>query len=60
MTRPRILALAELKPQDMADRLAADYRVIRDIGDAADVEAVLTAGNIGLSGAQMARLPALR
>ncbi|KRW93714.1 NAD(P)-dependent oxidoreductase [Paracoccus sp. MKU1] len=60
MTRPRILALAELKPQDMADRLAADYRVIRDIGDAADVEVVLTAGNIGLSGAQMARLPALR
>lgn len=60
MTRPRILALAELKPQDMADRLAADYEVVRDIGAAADVEVVLTAGNVGITAAQMARLPALR
>ncbi|SFX32871.1 Lactate dehydrogenase [Paracoccus pantotrophus] len=58
--RPRILALAELKPQDMADRLAADYEVVRDIGAAADVEVVLTAGNVGITAAQMARLPALR
>jgi len=58
--RPRILVLAELKPQDMADRLAAGYELVRDIGEAADVEVVLTAGNVGLTGAQMAMLPALR
>lgn len=60
MTRPRILALADLKPQDMARRLEEDYHVLRDIAGAADVEAVVTAGNVGLSAAQMARLPALR
>ena len=60
MTRPRILALADLKPRDMADRLAADYILVHDIADAGDVTAVLTAGNIGLSGQQMAALPALQ
>ena len=60
MTRPRILCLADLKPQDMAQRLEGDYHVLRDIADAADVEAVVTAGNVGLSTAQMAQLPALR
>lgn len=60
MTRPRILALADLKPRDMADRLAADYTLVRDIAEAGDVTAVLTAGNIGLSSQQMAALPALQ
>lgn len=60
MTRPRILSLADLKPQDMARRLEEDYHVLRDIAVAADVEAVVTAGNVGLSAAQMGRLPALR
>ena len=60
MTRPRILALADLKPADMTDRLEADYDVIRDIADAGDVTAVVTAGNIGLSAAQMEALPELR
>ncbi len=60
MTRPRVLALADLKPAEMIDRLAAEYEVLRDIDAAADVEVVLTAGNIGLSGAQMAQLPALK
>lgn len=60
MTRPRILALADLKPADMADRLTAEYQVVHDIEDAADVTIVLTAGNIGLSADQMARLPALQ
>ena len=60
MTRPRILALADLKPADMTDRLEADYDVIRDIADAGDVTAVVTAGNIGLSSQQMAALPELR
>lgn len=60
MTRHRILSLADLKPQDMAQRLEDDYHVLRDIADAADVEAVLTAGNVGLSTEQMAQLPSLR
>jgi lactate dehydrogenase-like 2-hydroxyacid dehydrogenase len=60
MTRPRLLALARLKPQDMADRLESDYDVLHDIDAAADVTIVLTAGNIGLSRAQMDKLPALR
>src|SRR5690606_7179803 len=60
MSRPRILVLADPKPQDMADRLAADYRIVRDIADAGDVEIVLTTGGLGLSSAQMAALPALR
>ena len=60
MTRPRILSLTELKPRDMSERLLAAYDVIRDMDAAADVEVVLTAGNVGLSAAQMAKLPALR
>lgn len=60
MSRPRILVLADPKPQEMADRLAADYRITRDIADAGDVEIVLTTGGLGLSSAQMAALPALR
>jgi len=60
MSRPRILVLADPKPQEMADRLAADYRIVRDIADAGDVEIVLTTGGLGLSSAQMAALPALR
>ncbi|RNF33296.1 2-hydroxyacid dehydrogenase [Paracoccus methylarcula] len=60
MTVPRILALADLKPQEMTDRLITNYDVIRDISAAADVEVVLTTGGLGLSVAQMAALPALR
>lgn len=60
MSRPRILVLADPKPQDMADRLAADYRITRDIADAGDVQIVVTTGGLGLSSAQMAALPALR
>ncbi|WP_432256443.1 NAD(P)-dependent oxidoreductase [Limimaricola sp. AA108-03] len=60
MTRPRILSLADLKPLDMAWRLENDYEVLRDIEAATNAEAVVTAGNLGLSAAQMARLPALR
>lgn len=60
MTRPRILALADLKPQDMARRLRDEYEVVEDIAAAADVEAVVTAGNLGLSADQMRQLPALR
>lgn len=60
MSRTRLLALADLKPRDMAERLVADYEVIRDIDAATDVEIVLTAGNIGLSRVQMDKLPALR
>nr|WP_242690432.1 NAD(P)-dependent oxidoreductase [Paracoccus fontiphilus] len=44
----------------MARRLEADYEVVRDIAAAADVEAVVTAGNVGLSTEQMRQLPALR
>jgi len=60
MTRPRVLALAEIKPPEMAARLDADYHVIHDLTEAADAEAVLTAGNVGISAQQMAQLPALR
>ncbi|RJE79886.1 2-hydroxyacid dehydrogenase [Paracoccus sp. JM45] len=60
MSKLRILALADLKPAGMGDRLARDYDVVRDIDDAADVTIVLTAGNLGLSGEDMAKLPALK
>lgn len=60
MTRPRILSLTDLKPRDMQDRLLAEYDVVRDIDAAGEVEVVLTAGNVGLTSAQMAKLPALR
>lgn len=60
MSRPKLLVLARLQPQDMADRLTADYEIVTDIAQAGDVEAVLTAGNVGLTTEQMAALPALR
>lgn len=59
MNRPKVLALASLKPAEMQDRLLADYDVLYDIDAAADVRIVLTSGASGLSGAQMDRLPAL-
>lgn len=59
MSRPKLLALAALKPAGMHDRLLAEYDVLHDIDRAADVRIVLTSGAAGLSGAQMARLPAL-
>lgn len=59
MSRPKVLALASLKPAEMHDRLLADYDVLHDIDRAADVRIVLTSGALGLSGHQMARLPAL-
>ncbi|SIS79568.1 2-hydroxyacid dehydrogenase [Paracoccus saliphilus] len=60
MSLPRILSLAKLEPQDVADRLTTTYQVIRDIAAATDVEVVLTTGGLGLSAKQMAALPALR
>ncbi|MDP0927571.1 2-hydroxyacid dehydrogenase [Paracoccus onubensis] len=60
MNRPRILALTPIHPQDIADRMAADYDIIHDIAQAADIEVVLTNGGLGLSTEQMAALPALR
>jgi lactate dehydrogenase-like 2-hydroxyacid dehydrogenase len=60
MRKTRILALADLKPAGMGDRLARDYDVVRDIDDAADVTIVLTAGNLGLTSEDMAKLPALK
>lgn len=60
MSLPRILSLAKLEPQDVADRLTTTYQVIRDITAATDVEVVLTTGGLGLSAEQMAALPALR
>lgn len=60
MSCPRILVLAELKPQEMAEQLAKNYDVVRDINAAADVEMVLTSGSVGLSAEQMAKMPNLR
>jgi lactate dehydrogenase-like 2-hydroxyacid dehydrogenase len=59
VTRPKVLALATLKPAAMQDRLQADYDVVGDIGAAPDVRIVVTSGAAGLSAAQMARLPSL-
>ena len=60
MSRVRILALTDLKPRDMGERLEAEYDVIRDIDAAGDVEIVVTAGNVGLSAAQVRKLPRLK
>lgn len=60
MTRPLVLALAALKPADMNDRLCSAYNVVHDIAQAADAAIVVTSGAVGLSGAQMAQLPALK
>lgn len=54
-----VLALATLKPAGMNERLHAEYQVLRDIDQAQDARIVLTSGAVGLTGAQMARLPAL-
>ncbi|MFN3276588.1 MAG: 2-hydroxyacid dehydrogenase, partial [Paracoccus sp. (in: a-proteobacteria)] len=59
MSRPSVLALTTLKPAGMNDRLHAEYQVLRDIDQAQDARIVLTSGAVGLTGAQMARLPAL-
>ena len=59
MSRPVVLALATLKPAEMNDRLCATYDVMRDLSHAAGARIVLTSGAVGLSHAQMARLPAL-
>ncbi|ARO15896.1 D-isomer specific 2-hydroxyacid dehydrogenase, NAD-binding protein (plasmid) [Ketogulonicigenium robustum] len=60
MTRKQILALAAMKPADMAAQLAADYDVTADIAAAASAEIVLTNGAVGISKAQMDQLPALQ
>ncbi|QDA36720.1 2-hydroxyacid dehydrogenase (plasmid) [Paracoccus liaowanqingii] len=59
MNRPKVLALASLKPDETQDRLLADYDVLYDIDAATDVRIALTSGAAGLSCAQMDRLPAL-
>lgn len=60
MTRPLVLALANLKPAEMSDRLHAGFEVTQDIDRAAEATMVVTSGAVGLSAAQMARLPALQ
>ncbi|WP_410218313.1 NAD(P)-dependent oxidoreductase [Paracoccus sp. (in: a-proteobacteria)] len=59
MSRPKVLALASLKPAAMQDKLLANYDVINDMDAAQDVRIVLTSGALGLSAAQMAQLPSL-
>lgn len=59
MSRPTVLALATLKPAAMQERLSAEYDLRTTIEDAAGARIVLTSGALGLSAAQMARLPAL-
>ncbi|AEM42775.1 2-hydroxyacid dehydrogenase [Ketogulonicigenium vulgare] len=60
MTRPMVLALAALKPADMAQKLHDTYDVVTDIAAASQAQIVLTSGAVGLSPAQMDQLPALR
>lgn len=60
MTRPTILSLIELRTADLQDRLHQTYHVITDPARAAEVEVVLTAGNVGLRSDLMAALPRLR
>lgn len=59
MSRPTVLALATLKPAAMQERLSAEYDLRTAIEDADGARIVLTSGALGLSAAQMARLPAL-
>lgn len=59
MSRPTVLALATLKPAAMQEQLSAEYDLRTAIEDAAGARIVLTSGALGLSAAQMARLPAL-
>lgn len=59
MSRPTVLALATLKPAAMQEQLSAEYDLRTTIEDAARARIVLTSGALGLSAAQMARLPAL-
>lgn len=59
MSRPTVLALATLKPAAMQEQLLAEYDLRTTIEDAVGARIVLTSGAVGLSAAQMARLPAL-
>ncbi|MDB6176268.1 2-hydroxyacid dehydrogenase [Paracoccus sp. Z330] len=60
MSRKTVLQLASLEPSDMQTQLMDNYEVLTDIDAASHAEIVVTAGNVGLSGAAMARLPALK
>lgn len=57
--RPAVLSLVLLVPARQAE-LETLYEVHRDLDDAPRIEAVVTDGHTGLTGAQVAQLPALR
>lgn len=60
MNRPTVFQLAILEPPEMQAQLENLYEVVSDIDAASHAEIVVTAGNVGLSGAQMTALPALK
>lgn len=60
MNRPTVFQLAILEPPEMQAQLENLYQVVSDIDAASHAEIVVTAGNVGLSGAQMTALPALK
>ncbi|TMV82113.1 2-hydroxyacid dehydrogenase, partial [Thioclava sp. BHET1] len=56
----QILALIDLKPPEMMERLSAGHVVVHEPGDGRGIEVVLTSGTRGLSRAEMDALPDLR
>lgn len=60
MSKPLVLALADLKPADMGRRLHDSYCVVTDPAQARDVQIVVTSGAVGISAAQMRQVPDLR
>ncbi len=58
-TRAGILVLAELRPAEMMDALAARYRLLREAGDGAGIRVVLTSGARGIGRDEIAALPDL-
>lgn len=60
MTKPLVLAVAELKPADMGQKLHDSYRVVSDPAQAREAQIVVTSGAVGFSAAQMQQLPDLR
>lgn len=60
MSRPLIMAVAELKPDDMARQLHDTYEVVTDFAAGAKAQIALTSGAVGFSAAQMDMLPNLR
>ena len=60
MNKPRVYSVSDLNPPHMAEKMAADYEIVRDPADAADIEVAQTSGGRGFSAAEMAAMPALR